>query len=195
MSLVEIFDELQWKQKQHDKRYHEDIWILSVQNRAKHMILHLNKYSGKFFESLRENNLEKLEGHVIDAMIINFSYANIFQVPISRNYEKKININDLNQLINSFKTTNNKHILDMVIDFAISVGKMSKTIESLDHVEQHNYRENLNQYVFDIQDTLFSVCAYLTLSDIEKKIEKRLYSVESKNMSFKRLGNYSSGYL
>ncbi|WEV50110.1 hypothetical protein OZX61_11985 (plasmid) [Acinetobacter sp. ESL0695] len=89
MSLVEIFDELQWKQKQHDKRYHEDIWILSVQNRAKHMILHLNKYSGKFFESLRENNLEKLEGHVIDAMIINFSYANIFQVPISRNYEKK----------------------------------------------------------------------------------------------------------
>ena len=32
-------------------------------------------------------------------------------------------------------------------------------------------------------------------SDIEKKIEKRLYSVESKNMSFKRLGNYSSGYL
>ena len=73
VDLVESFDELQWKQMQHDKRYHEDIWILSVQNRAKHMILHLNKYSGRFFENLRDNDLEKLEIHLIDAIIINFS--------------------------------------------------------------------------------------------------------------------------
>lgn len=195
MSLIEIFEELQWKQKQHDKRYHEDIWILSVQNRAKHMILHLNKYSGRFFEDLRENNLEKLEMHIIDAIIINFSYANIFQVPISKNYENFNTINNLNELIKLYKNSNSKDILNIAIDFAISVGKMSKTIESLDHVEQHNYRENLNQYVFDIQDTLFSLCAYLNLTNVEEKIEKRLYSVESKNMSFKRLGNYSSGYL
>lgn len=194
MSLVNILDELQWKQQLHDERYHKDIWILCVQDRAKHMILHLNKYSGKFFEALRSEDSDKLRSHVIDAFIINFSYANIFQIPISKNYNDLNEISGLNGLIEARKDINFV-LTDMIIDFAICVGKMSKTIESLDHIEQYDYRQNLNNYVFEIFEILLKISAYLDLDNIDRAIESRLYYVESKNMNFKRYGNYSSGYL
>ena len=194
MSLVKILEELQWKQLLHDERYHKDIWILCVQNRAKHMILHLNKYSGKLFEALREKDNDKLCSHVVDAFIINFSYANIFQIPIYKKYENMSNINDFNALIKSHKSIDS-NITDILIDYTIAVGKMAKTIESLDHIEQHNYRSNLNEYVFNIFEILLKLSAYLDIKDIEMIIEKRLFYVESKNMNFHRFGNYSSGYL
>lgn len=56
MSLFSQLEELQWKQLQHDEKYHKDIWLLNVQQRITHMTLHLAKYSAKLSVSAFENN-------------------------------------------------------------------------------------------------------------------------------------------
>ena len=78
MSLLSQLEEIQWKQLQHDETYHKDIWLLTVQQRITHMVLHLSKYSAKLTVAAFKEDCNVLRKTVIDALIIVFSSSNIF---------------------------------------------------------------------------------------------------------------------
>lgn len=196
MLLSKHLKELQWKQYQHDIRYHKDIWVLPVHPRATHMVLHLCKYSGKLFHAHQQQDFSKLTQLVIDILIINISYANIFSISLYNKLEAmKLteNFKNLEELIKSYNTQ--EELLTLLIEFSIVIGTTAKTIESLDHIEHHNFRESLEKSVIDIFIITLKICAKLKVFSIEPLIEKRLYDVESRNGFFNYYGNYRDGYL
>ena len=84
--------------------------------------------------------------------------------------------------------------LELAMDFCILSGEILKTVESMDHMEVHSYRERFDRYSLSIFQILSGLCKQYDIQDIEKKIEERLLAVEQRNPYFSRLGNYREGY-
>ncbi|MDC4606840.1 hypothetical protein OHV64_18540, partial [Acinetobacter baumannii] len=148
MSAQEILKKLEIKQMSHDVRYHKDVWVLSTHGKAKHMAAHIGKYSGQILETIRDPNLDliKIHKYVIDSLIINFSYANIFVHRISKHlspsYLQLANLHELRDTLaqeyltrKAYTQQASQHGLDVAMDMCILSSKILKTVESLDHVE------------------------------------------------------------
>jgi len=201
MSLFSQLEELQWKQLQHDEKYHKDIWLLPVQQRITHMTLHLAKYSAKLTVAAIDNDSEDFKKTLIDCLIITLSSANIFNSRIYdialSDYEKSLdNIGDLaNHIINSEQNSAfDNTLLDFSKKISFHVGKLCKAAESLDHLEPFPFRQNMTECLGMGFRTSLAALYTLTNENIEALFSNRLLPVEKKNIFFNRLGNYESGY-
>lgn len=207
MSVKQILKKLEIKQMAHDDRYHKDIWVLSTQGKAKHMAAHIGKYSGQILKEIREPqiDLEKVHKYVIDSLIINFSYANIFTYRLSNHldstYLQFTSLKDLRDSIakdyltrKGYTKKESEHGLDLAMDMCILASQILKTVESMDHVEDHPYRANFNQYTIDIFQILITLCFIYDIENIELLIADRLYQVEARHEFFEDYGNYKDGY-
>lgn len=205
MSAFETLKNLEYKQLQHDDRYHKDIWVLSTQGKVRHMAAHIGKYSGQVLSAIRNGqDEEKIKDKVIDSLIINLSYANIFFCLVSDHLKKNtVDQATLDELVHSVGQLyiEQKHYegksqcgLELAMDFCILSGEILKTVESMDHMEMHPYRESFDGYSLSIFKILSGLCKKYEINDIEIKIEKRLLFVEKKNPYFSRLGNHKEGY-
>lgn len=207
MSVKEILKKLETKQMAHDNRYHKDIWVLSTQGKAKHMAAHIGKYSGQILKEIREPqiDLEKVHKYVIDSLIINFSYANIFTYRLSNHLDsihlQFTSLKDLRDSIakdyltrKGYTKKESEHGLDLAMDMCILASQILKTVESMDHVEDHPYRANFNQYTIDIFQILITLCFIYDIENIELLIADRLYQVEERHEFFEDYGNYKYGY-
>ncbi|MCJ8162002.1 hypothetical protein [Acinetobacter zhairhuonensis] len=207
MSAQKILKELEIKQMSHDDRYHKDVWVLSTQSKAKHMAAHIGKYSGQILEVMRNPDIDnvKIQKYVIDSLIINFSYANIFVHRLSKHLDQKyLVLSSLKELrneiakdyLNRKSYTNEKasHGLDLAMDMCILASKILKTVESLDHVEKHDFRQNFNKYVLDIFEILITFCFIYDIEGIENLIADRMHEVEERHEYFEEFGNYKDGY-
>lgn len=207
MSVKQILKKLETKQMAHDNRYHKDIWVLSTQGKAKHMAAHIGKYSGQILKEIREPqiDLEKVHKYVIDSLIINFSYANIFTYRLSNHldstYLQFTSLKDLRDSITKdyltrkgYTKKESEHGLDLAMDMCILASQILKTVESMDHVEDHPYRANFNQYTIDIFQILITLCFIYDIENIELLIADRLYQVEARHEFFEDYGNYKDGY-
>lgn len=200
-----ILETMQWKQLQHDERYHKDICVLSVSQRARHMIFHLVKYSGQLLDAVRMGNEEQKLKCIVDAFIIVFSYANIFQYSISdltvlasdSKFQWVVRDFGLMYLREKASQYGDEGItpMDLAIDLAILIGEMAKTAEAFDHLEIHDFRENYNGYVKKAFGILTAHCMLADYINIDERIANRLHQVEKKNPFFKRYGNYMDGYI
>lgn len=201
MSLFSQLEELQWKQLQHDEKYHKDIWLLTVQQRITHMVLHLAKYSAKLTVAAFENDNAEFKSTTIDCLIILFSSANIFN---SRIYDISLNeqerdFPDIKSLANHLsKTEYSKISNDGLCDFSraitIQTGKMCKAAESLDHLEPFPFRQTLIESIGKLFKVSLAALYSITDEELEVLLSNRLVAVEKKNIFFNRLGNYESGY-
>ncbi|MEZ1320620.1 hypothetical protein QIW46_04620 [Pseudomonas fluorescens] len=201
MSLFSRLEELQWKQLQHDEKYHKEIWLLTVQQRITHMTLHLAKYSSAITVAALENDKPAFEKAIIDTFIITMSSANIFGTRIH-----DIALNDLEQkchdtrelaslLLDKFHSEfAGASLLEFNKQISINIGRMCKAAESLDHLEVFPYRETMVKSLASL--FRITLCAFEFVSDaaLEERISKRLMAVERKNIFFSKLGNYESGY-
>ena len=200
MSLFSQLEEIQWKQLQHDEKYHKDIWLLNVQQRITHMVLHLSKYSTKITLSVFEKDHKELEKTLIDALIITVSSFNIFntlisQSALSNDFHQLNTIDDLsNNLYQRHQAENIDNAIQLSIKLASEVGKMCKAVESLDHLESFNYKETIIDCLSKSFLTLLVLAKSNNIVELASLIENRLYEVEKKNIFFNRLGNYKSGY-
>ncbi|WP_180103437.1 hypothetical protein [Acinetobacter sp. YH12134] len=207
MSVEQILKNLEIKQMSHDDRYHKDIWVLNTQDKARHMAAHIGKYSGQILEATRsaEVNEATVQKYVIDSLIINFSYANIFLNLVSKNLDSDyLILPSLEKLTDSigrdylsqkgYISELKQHGLDLAMDMCILAGKILKTVESLDHVEQHDFRNNFNQYTIEIFKILITLCHIYEIKGIETLIANRLYEVEQRHVYFEVYGNYKDGY-
>ncbi|AVZ84668.1 hypothetical protein [Acinetobacter sp. WCHA45] len=207
MSAFKILKELEFKQLQHDNCYHKDIWVLNTQDKARHMAAHIGKYCGQLLEAIRINQDEEIiKKKLIDSLIINLSYANIFLCLVSDQLRDN-SVTDqtsLDQLIHSvgqdyisqqkYEESENC-CLELAMDLCILSGRVLKTVESMDHMERHPYRENFESYSLSIFKILSALCKKYDIKEIDKEIAKRLFAVEEKNPYFSSLGNYKEGYL
>ncbi|MEJ5205977.1 hypothetical protein NK318_01165 [Acinetobacter junii] len=206
MAVRKILKTLETKQLLHDVRYHQDIWTLNTQSKARHMAAHIGKYSGQLLDSIRgtDSDSDIIQKYIIDSLIINFSYANIFLGLLSNKLDENyLNQKDFKELINtvgfSYLTSkgyslNNGSALDLAMDMCILAGKILKTVESLDHVEKHDFRQNFESYSIDLFEILLALCYVYNIYEVVQLIENRLFSVEQKNPYFKLYGNYKNGY-
>ncbi|WP_048765341.1 hypothetical protein [Acinetobacter sp. 243_ASPC] len=207
MSAFESLKNLEYKQLQHDDRYHKDIWVLSTQGKVRHMAAHIGKYSSQVLSAVRNGqDEERIKNKVIDSLIINLSYANIFLCLISEHLEKK-NTSDQATLDELIQSVGQLYIeqkryegrsdcgLELAMDFCVLSGEILKTVESMDHMEIHPYRESFNEYSLSIFKILSGLCKKYEINDIAMKIEDRLLAVEKRNPYFSRLGNHKEGYL
>lgn len=207
MSAKQILKHLEKQQMAHDNRYHKDVWVLSTQGKAKHMAAHVGKYSGQILEKIRDpqSNLEKIHKYVIDSLIINFSYANIFAFRLSNHlaptYLQLSSLEDLRDSIakdylsrKGYTKTKSEHSLDLAMDMCILASQILKTVESLDHVEDHPFRPNFNKYTIEIFEILITLCSIYDISNIDALISDRMYQVEQRHEFFDEYGNYKDGY-
>ncbi|WP_339489451.1 hypothetical protein [Pseudomonas sp. EL_65y_Pfl2_R95] len=201
MSLFSQLEELQWKQLQHDEKYHKDIWLLTVQQRITHMVLHLAKYSAKLTVSAFEKNENEFKTTIVDCLIILLSSANIFN---SRIYdislsEQEKDFPDIKSLAGYLmkadydKSSSDKlNYLSRAI--TIQVGAMCKAAESLDHLEPYPFRQTLVDSIGRLFKISLAALYMSTDEDLDALFTKRLIAVEKKNIFFNRLGNYETGY-
>jgi len=200
MSLLSQLEELQWKQLQHDEMYHKDIWILTVQQRITHMALHLSKYSAKITRAAFEKNDAVMSKTIIDSLIITFSSANIFDVLLGDIAftdidESTYDIKSISkQTYNSLVSNDDNALISLALNILDNTGRMCKTVESLDHLENISFRENLITCLVQLLKNLLGFCYALGIEDIPEQICERLYAVERRKSFFKRMGNYKTGY-
>ena len=200
MSLFSQLKSLQWKQLQHDEKYHKEICLLTVQQRITHMTLHLSKYSAKLVSAAASNDQREMRKAVIDTLIIAFSSANIFGTLISSiafSEEELLtdSIDDLSEKLLSLEQQGRLgYALELAIKINAESGKMCKSVESLDHLEAHPFKESLLNRISQIFRCSLAIAKHLEIVDICKEIEERLYFVEQKHIFFEELGNYKQGY-
>lgn len=201
MSLFSQLEELQWKQLQHDEKYHKDIWLLSVQQRITHMTLHLAKYGAKLSVSAFEKDDTEFKKTIVDCLIIVLSSANIFNsriydISLSESEKKLPDIKSLayHLIKTEWAKSSGDRLGDFSKAFSIQVGIMCKAAESLDHLEPFPFRQTITDSLGKLFKTSLVALYSLTDEDLEKLFSARLVAVERKNIFFSRLGNYETGY-
>ncbi|MDD0802320.1 hypothetical protein PTT44_07020 [Acinetobacter sp. Gutcm_16] len=206
MSVKQILKKLETKQIAHDDRYHKDVWVLSTQGKVKHMAAHIGKYSGQILEQIRDpQDLVKVRKYVLDSLIINFSYANIFTYRLSNHLAAAhLQLSSLDDLRNSiaqeylsrkgYTKAKVEHGLDLAMDMCILASQILKSVESLDHVEDHPFRPNFNKYTVEIFEILITLAYIYDISNIDALISDRMYEVENRHEFFDDYGNYKDGY-
>jgi hypothetical protein len=126
---------LQVEQRLHDEAYHPDIARLDLSRRISHLILHLSKYCGdSLLAAVRADENASLKA-LVDTAIISLSAATALQVDLSLHEERP----DPEVAGLTFTTF-----------FAISVGRLAKAAEALDHVEDYPIRRVWNEEFFKI---------------------------------------------
>ncbi|WP_454781682.1 hypothetical protein [Legionella sp. WA2022007384] len=148
---------LQKKQIIHDIKYHSDIMYLPLPDRLKHIVLHLSKYAGKL---LLSKNFEK---ECADIMICCLALGNVLK--------HRLNITLLKRPQIYFK--------DYIHNYIISVSKIAKAVEALDHIENYpSFKVLTCEIDYILTQTIMFTCG-LDINPI-KIIHNRWDSIEEK---------------
>ncbi|HCC3245754.1 TPA: hypothetical protein JD771_002471 [Legionella pneumophila subsp. pneumophila] len=132
---------LQKNQLIHDEKYHRDIFFLKTQDKVKHIVLHLAKYLGKLCE---EQNKDIVFS---DVLICCLALGNSLRKVLKYNYIK-----------------NERGFPNFIYEYTVSLGRMAKACESLDHLEDYPSFTTL----FEEANNIFSITlSYLHEVDID----------------------------
>lgn len=151
---------LQKAQLIHDERFHPDILSLPLQDRAKHIVLHLTKYLGKLYA---HNDKE-----------IIFSDILICCLALGNTLKKVLNFQEIENHIN-FEA--------FIYHYAISLGKMAKSCEAMDHLEDYPVHTTL---LNEVNNILSITINYLNAADFDFNdlIKIRWDNIETKDFLF-----------
>lgn len=153
--------ELQRKQHIHDLEFHQDIAILSVQNRIKHIVLHFTKYLGKMQEKPNDDHNAKI---YTDIFICCLCMANTLNIQLGIN--------------NDYQITDVKKFEYL---YSISLGRMAKACEAMDHLESYPYKETLTNELKTISALILIKFKELDL-DITELLKKRWSEIEARSI-------------
>ena len=189
MNATQQLQALQFKQLEHDQLFHPDILCLPVQRRACHMALHFAKYAGKLTIAKQEQNRELLLETLNDVFIICLSTSNMFNKNISEfeglnKINSNLSINDIGQKLTATDNISKEDVFTFSTEMiTIEAGKMAKAIESLDHLENFPYREELLSSLAVIVETVLISLSFMNV-DIIDTVLSRLDFVERKSIFY-----------
>lgn len=164
-----ITNDLQWRQEEHDRLFHSDIYNLDRQKRLTHLALHLMKYNGKLYNRVFFDDPEKLRPVVVDAIIVLVSSLNTLNTT-------PLIAGELNE------TVCNRD------DIIIETGGLAKLLEGLDHFEDNQIRVHYRIGVTKLLRywRVFYDITHPELT-LEEAVVERLKAVERKNMFFNEI--------
>ena len=157
-----ITKEMQWRQEEHDRLFHWDIYSLAKIDRIKHLVLHLAKYQGKYLVAQAEQNEVKKRGVVIDAYIVLMSLANVLNYTLKDSSEKVPGMS-YNEIV-------------------IETANLCKITEAWDHMESMNFK---GEYIRSVEK-LFRLWSLLPVDGDIRWLDllERLELIESKNFMY-----------
>jgi len=173
--------QIQREQLAHDIIAHRDILNLDTTTRLKHMALHFLKYAGKIaaVSGVRDN--EKLAHTVIDAFIICLATANALNVNLGKYWScTGKDLQNLAEQMASEEDIDDIFIFSLFSLVEIS-GKMAKSIESTDHLERGNPRDELEDLIPKLARSMLLTLGILK-TPIEDSVKRRWIAVESKSI-------------
>lgn len=186
---------LQHLQMEHDQNFHSDIYSLRPHDKVKHLTLHVVKYMGRLAITKTQDE-EALKRIFTDSLIVCISLANTFNLRLDEDYEQKMDTNIrpiarnlLTQYVSKRDLEEHSPIVGHVItsDMVELMGKASKAIEALDHLEDYPYVKELKNFVREYFKILLIASEYFGISFIEKNYVARLLEIESKNIFVKQI--------
>jgi hypothetical protein len=187
MDIIEQIHILQYKQNRHDEHFHQDIFVLRIQQKLTHFCMHLAKYNGSMWsDRSAENTLKKL----IDSLIIVTSCANTLRLNLHEVTLEVLALNrycfwtDVMRMLS--ERAKPEDIIDPVGPMVGLVGRMSKALEALDHVEDYPCRKELEKVVGEMWLHLLSALhSRTTERAFTYCINDRLMKIEEKDIFVK----------
>jgi len=172
---------LQKRQSIHDDLAHRDILNLSHIDKLKHMTLHFFKYAGRIASARERQDTEVLKRCLIDAFIICLSTANALNMSLGKLITTSKHVSSLLELSATLSEEIDKNDLFMSSVFGISEtgGRFAKVLESLDHLELGNHRQQL-EHLLPILSVIVLAHLGCVSSDLESAILSRYEEVEAK---------------
>lgn len=158
---VSKIQQLLLKQDSHDKLYHADIYYQSTNYKLKHFALHFSKYFARYSLGIRQ------EECIINTLLIGLSYINTL----------KCSVPDID-LVNGRST--DTAIKDR---FAYIVLDIAKALDSLDHVESHPSREQLESVAVHILLLVESYIHINSITDFETKLLLQYQKIADKRLA------------
>jgi len=169
-------DALQQRQLAHDEAFHKDIVVMPIIQIIKHMTLHQAKYAGKMAVDSVFNS-DPLRRIVIDMHVICLATANALKCKLS-----DIDIDEL-EAHSFYESVSSRPPLQKFMSY---VGQQAKSCEAWDHLEDHDYLNNLR-----ITNSLIYL---LTLQladangmDLWKAYHQRISNIEKKHIFYSQL--------
>lgn len=163
------WDLLQWEQFQHDEKYHREIARLTVQDRLKHMALHIAKYAGGLAEV--GDDSDRAARLATDTFIIAMSTANILNVRLA-------------DRLDEFDRPRGEVSFATVV--VILAGRMAAACEKMDHLEAYPFRERITEAVLQL---LAECLAWLDGLGFDwlMLVDRRLQSAKEKSIFYGKL--------
>lgn len=168
---------MQYRQDLHDHRYHTDIYVLPKAKRLTHLVLHHCKYVSELVLKVNDwtpdwrktelNGWKRFERVAIDGLIVCMSMSNVMGRHMAATF-----------------ATMPWERGELQKAMITAIGKMAKTIEDIDHLNQTNPLHELVNEVH-VLFSCYSHCLKLvgipfhTVTDL---MHDRLLEVESKHM-------------
>jgi hypothetical protein len=166
--LDKVLNNLELEQFDHDETCHREITRLCVQDRLKHMSLHLAKYAGALFdENLEPTKIKRL---VTDIFIISLSTLNILNVKASEALALKI---DSASSVEGFA----KRVARLQ-------GKIATACEKMDHLEDFPFRPEIKSNTL----LMLSEALHFIISkdwDLASLVRNRLLPIKQKSKFYK----------
>jgi hypothetical protein len=162
--------ELQVKQIKHDLYAHRDLFHALLPKKMTHYTLHFAKYQGRLMEAMDSDSIDAFNKALVDSAIITIASANAMNLDL----EGALKDIDFEQPSNTY---------DALKKYILTVSRMAKACEVLDHLESYPSREVLENSIYD----LFSTIDFLSLNvtcDIVDGLEKRWEAIEHSNFAF-----------
>lgn len=173
---------LQRVQQAHDEIAHRDILSFNLHKRLKHMVLHFFKYAGKIEAARETGDLSELNRTLIDSFIICMATANAMNLSLERSMEIDRG-GDINSIAHKLSTEISEgDVFDLATrHFLLIGGRMSKVVESADHLERGDPRERMEVLVPMLAKVVLALLGRVN-GAIEGSIRERLARVEQKSI-------------
>lgn len=164
MSSFKVNIDRQWRQEEHDRIFHPDIYNMRRVDRIKHLTLHLAKYQGKYLVAQSKGEDKQKRQVITDAYIVLMSLANVF------NFE----LPEIKRVHWSFS-------FDEIV---IETAALCKAVEAIDHLESSCFREAILTSVTNLLTSWMKVPGADFVGWTE--VLQRLEEVESRNPHYQR---------
>ena len=154
---------LQKLQQRHDELAHRDILSFDLYKRLKHMVLHFYKYAGKVEAARAAGDIVLLRHTLLDVFIICMASANAVNVSIGAAVVAEAESDDLDALAHALanRVGATDPYAEALRNLVVIGGKMAKSIESADHMEEGNPRADMAALVPELAVTTLAVLGHL----------------------------------
>lgn len=172
--------QMQLLQKEHDASYHEDIVVLETQTRLKHLTLHFSKYAARLAGAKGLPDLrEKLEKTLTDTFIIALSAANVLNLDLDEVMSNLVGSPLIDQY--PFRKGSMESIREYVmVGLVLGNGYLAKSLESMDHMEPGNHRENFESGTIEIIRAVVEASNALGMDLVDQTLSRWKFVEENK---------------